>query len=594
MPLLTDDLTTGEPSLALSVVVPAYNERHRIGPTLRDLGAMLARRGGSFELVVVDDGSTDGTSDLIESLARELQGLVLQRVPRNRGKGHAVRVGMLAARGIVRVMCDADGAMSAEQVERLVRPVEVGEADVVIGSRYLHGARTEVKQPLWRRAWSRMVHAVLTRRLIPGIQDAHCGYKAFSAEAAEDIFGSSSVDGWVFDLEVLALAQHLRLRIREVAVTWRDDADSRVQPLLAVRQVVGGYRALRRSLRRHDVGSRRRPGLPLPVLTRIAAAVARAAVDPERPVLVHLCVTRRCNLSCGYCTEYDNHAPHVPLEVLKARIDHLASLGTVMVNLNGGEPLLHPGIVEVVRHVRERGMFAVMNSNGFALRRHLVEALNEAGLIALQVSLDAVRPSETSRKACDLLAPKLRLLQRHARFRVRINTVLGSAADEAAETVQVAAAAMGLGFDAKCSFQRDELGAMLPLSQATKDAYQALKDMRGRSPSLLRESFMDELFTDGKRDWRCRSGARYFWVCEDGLVHFCESSYGDPGTPLADYGLDDVRRHFAMNKSCSSTCAVAYAHQVSRLDARRDQDEESRPVSKCSWMGGAALRSEHR
>lgn len=314
---------------------------------------------------------------------------------------------------------------------------------------------------------------------------------------------------------------------------------------------------------------------------RALLAVVPALADPDRPLMAHVVVTRRCNLACGYCHEYDKAAAPVPLATLCERFDHLARLRTVFVTLTGGEALLHPDIAAVVAAVRARGMIPVMNSNGYLLSRARIEALNAAGLYALQLSIDNVRPNATTVKSLEPLRPKLRLLAAHARFRVRINTVLGSGAPR--EALEVARAVMAYGFEAKCSLVRDGQGRVMPVDAEARAVYDQLAAMRGRAPGYLSEDFQAELIAHGRVEWRCRAGARYFTVCEDGLVHLCESSHGSPGTPLADYGLAELRAAFHMKKSCAPTCAVAYAHQASRLDALRPQAADATTITKRSW-----------
>jgi dolichyl-phosphate beta-glucosyltransferase len=237
-------------SIDVSVIVPAFNEEQRIAPTLRQLDDYLRGSGLAYEIVVVDDGSTDGTVALVESIgARRPAVHVVPTFP-NRGKGHAVRVGMLAARGEVRVLCDADGSIPASQLPRVVAPVMRGEASVAIGSRYADGAQVAIAQPLWRRAWSRLCNQVVQRTLVPGVRDTQCGFKAFSAAAAEAIFSRATIDGWAFDLEALALASRLGHRIVERPVEWRDDARSRVSPLRDFTRVVSEWLRIRRNLRR--------------------------------------------------------------------------------------------------------------------------------------------------------------------------------------------------------------------------------------------------------------------------------------------------------------------------------------------------------
>jgi len=302
---------------------------------------------------------------------------------------------------------------------------------------------------------------------------------------------------------------------------------------------------------------------------RALLGFAAGALDPDRPLLVHLVVTRRCNLSCGYCVEYDHTSAPVPLETLCERVDHLARLRTVTVALTGGETLLHPQVPELVRHVRARGMSATLNTNGLLLTAGRIRALGDAGLLGMQVSVDAVTPNATTKKALRPLLPKLRLLAEHARFRVQVNTVFGAAPPE--EALEVVRTASELGFAAKCSLARRTDGTPLPQDARAREILAEIGRLRGRSLGPLDESFQDALLRDGKLDWKCRAGARFFHVCENGLVHFCGVRMGAPGTPLAEYGVADIRRAFGERKACAVSCPVAYAHQASRLDSFRAQ-----------------------
>jgi MoaA/NifB/PqqE/SkfB family radical SAM enzyme len=316
---------------------------------------------------------------------------------------------------------------------------------------------------------------------------------------------------------------------------------------------------------------------------RVVRGLVACVAEPYRPIMAHLIVTRRCNLSCGYCHEYDKNSEPVATDELKTRIDHLRNLGTVFVTLTGGETLLHPDILELVAYVRECGMTPVMNSNGYLLNRERIEGLNRAGLYAMQISIDNVEPNETSMKSLRPLLPKLEVLAECASFRVRINTVLGSGSPE--DALEVAQKVTELGFDAKCSLVRDEYGALLPLGEEERAVYEQLRGM-DRKSSHLSEDFQLALIDEGKVKWKCRSGARYFTVCEDGLVHLCESSYGSPGKALALYGREQIREAFHAQKSCSSECAVAYAHQASRMDGWRSQ-RNRQEVSKVSWRASS-------
>jgi dolichyl-phosphate beta-glucosyltransferase len=214
--------------MELSLIIPAFNEAHRIGPTLQRAHRFLAARPASFEILVVDDGSTDDTVALVAALAGELPGLRVLCSPANRGKGHAVRLGMRAATGAVRLFADADGSTPIEELELLLQALAAG-ADIAIGSRYLAASRVTRPQPWGRRVWSRLVNRVVQRVLLPGVADTHCGFKAFTAAAAAHTFAACTVDGWSFDLEVLARARAHGFRIQEVPVRWENDARSKAR-----------------------------------------------------------------------------------------------------------------------------------------------------------------------------------------------------------------------------------------------------------------------------------------------------------------------------------------------------------------------------
>jgi dolichyl-phosphate beta-glucosyltransferase len=220
--------------MELSLIIPAFNEAQRIGPTLQRVHRFLAARPASFEIIVVDDGSADDTLALVTALAGELPGLRVLCSPANRGKGHAVRLGMLAASGRVRLFSDADGSTPIDELDPLLQALATG-ADIAIGSRY------------------RVVQLVL----LPGVADTHCGFKAFTAAAAAHIFTACTVDGWSFDLEVLARARAQGLRIQEVPVRWENDERSKARIRQLPREFQHMYR-FRKQLRQVEkkVGGR--------------------------------------------------------------------------------------------------------------------------------------------------------------------------------------------------------------------------------------------------------------------------------------------------------------------------------------------------
>ena len=234
----------------LSIIIPAYNEEHRLPPTIERVARFLTTQPLRTEIIVVDDGSKDDTCGVVERAMSQYPNLRLVRQSPNRGKGAAVRMGMLAARGQIRVMCDADCSMPPEQMPRLLAPIIACESEIAIGSRYVDGARTDVKQPLYRVLWSRLCNKVIQRSLVPGVRDTQCGFKAFTAEAARDLFRRAKIDGWAFDLEILALARRRGYAIKEVGVEWFDDKRSRVNPLKDMWKVIREALIIRRNLKR--------------------------------------------------------------------------------------------------------------------------------------------------------------------------------------------------------------------------------------------------------------------------------------------------------------------------------------------------------
>lgn len=213
----------------LSIVIPAFNEARRIGRTLDELRAALPGSGLSWEIRVVDDGSADGTADIVARLAFEDPRVVLQREP-HRGKGGTVRAGMLGARGALRFMCDADLSMPASELPRFLAAVPA-RCDIAIGSREGAGAR-RVGEPAYRHRMGRVFNRLVRLGALAGIDDTQCGFKMFSREAAEAVFPLTTVDGWAFDIEVLVIARRRGLRVLELPIEWHYREHSQVSMLL--------------------------------------------------------------------------------------------------------------------------------------------------------------------------------------------------------------------------------------------------------------------------------------------------------------------------------------------------------------------------
>ena len=212
--------------VSLSVVIPAYNEATGLPETLRRLSEYLITRPWDWELRVVDDGSTDRTREVVERFRDSQPRVVLQAEP-HRGKGGAVRAGMLAGRADYRFMCDADLSMPVHEIEKFMPPA-LGPTDVAIGSREGVGAR-RVGEPLFRHVAGRIFNASVRLSTIRDIQDTQCGFKMFTAAAAEAIFPHVTIEGWAFDIEVLYIARLRQLRVREVPIEWHFRADSRLR-----------------------------------------------------------------------------------------------------------------------------------------------------------------------------------------------------------------------------------------------------------------------------------------------------------------------------------------------------------------------------
>jgi MoaA/NifB/PqqE/SkfB family radical SAM enzyme len=300
---------------------------------------------------------------------------------------------------------------------------------------------------------------------------------------------------------------------------------------------------------------------------------ARTLTSRKRPLLAHLVVTRYCNLECAYCVEYDKISKPVPLPDLIARVDALAALGVQIVTLTGGEPLSHPGHEAVIRRIRERRMIATTITNGFLLTEKRIAAMNAAGLQELQISIDGVKPDAISKKTLKSLAGKLRLLARHAGFHVNINSVLGISEERTRDALEVAETARSLGFSHTVGVLHDGAGTLAPLSTSQRAVYDALMHAGSPAHFINYLMFQRNLMAGRPNAWRCRAGARYLYICEDGLVHYCSQQRGAPGIPLATYGAADIARAFDTPKACAPFCTVSCVHQASFLDAWRGRQK---------------------
>ena len=297
--------------------------------------------------------------------------------------------------------------------------------------------------------------------------------------------------------------------------------------------------------------------------------IVKGVISTDHPVLAHIIPIRRCNLSCAYCNEYDDYSNPVPLDVMRRRLDCLAELGTTIITLSGGEPMLHPEVDDIIARIRKHGIMAGMITNGYLLTADRVRRLNQAGLEHMQISIDNVRPDDVSKKSLKVLDKKLQLLADHAEFHVNINSVVGGGIHNPTDALEVGRRAVELGFTSTIGIIHDGDGQLQPIKPEEREVYLRMKRMAKRSYAQL-NFFQDNIAHGRPNEWRCRAGARYLYICEDGLVHYCSQQRGYPAKPLEQYNVEDIRREYLTVKGCAPNCTVACAHYTSYMDFWRD------------------------
>ncbi len=293
--------------------------------------------------------------------------------------------------------------------------------------------------------------------------------------------------------------------------------------------------------------------------------IVKALASTKHPILVHIIPNRRCNLACTYCNEYDDVSKPVPLEEMKRRLDTLADMGTSVITISGGEPLMHPDLDEVIRHIRRRGIIAGMITNGFFLNKERIGQLNAAGLEHLQISIDNAMPDEVSKKSLKTLDGRLEMLSQYAVFQVNINSVLGSGVKNPEDALAIAHRAVELGFTSTVGIIHDNNGQLKPLGPRETEIFEEIMALGKRSYSRFND-FQHSVARGKEHNWRCRSGSRYLYICEDGLVHWCSQQRGYPGVPLSEYTTEMRHREYFTEKFCAARCTVSCVQQVGILD----------------------------
>jgi MoaA/NifB/PqqE/SkfB family radical SAM enzyme len=298
---------------------------------------------------------------------------------------------------------------------------------------------------------------------------------------------------------------------------------------------------------------------------RELASIGSALIDTAHPYMAHIVPMRRCNLACTYCNEFDDVSDPVPIDEMERRIDELGRLGTSVITISGGEPLLHPDLDRVIARIRRTGAIAGMITNGYLLMPDRIQRLNRAGLDHMQISIDNVMPDDVSKKSLKVLDAKLKMLAEHADFHVNINSVVGGGIAHPTDALTVSERALALGFSSTIGIIHDGSGQLKPLGEEERTVWNKVRQLTRRSYSRFNH-FQEAIANGQPNDWRCRAGSRYLYICEFGLVHYCSQQRGYPGVPLADYKKSDLKREFLTEKSCAPNCTISCVHQVSYID----------------------------
>jgi len=335
---------------------------------------------------------------------------------------------------------------------------------------------------------------------------------------------------------------------------------------------------------RTDIKKRKR----LQIKFELAQVGVRALLSTRHPILVHMVPMRRCNLACAYCNEYDDHSPPVPTEEMFRRIDKVAELGTSIVTFSGGEPLMHPELDDLIRRVKRHGMIPELLTNAFLLGPERVRRLNDAGLARLQISIDNVKPDDVSKKSLKTIDRKLEHLAEHADFDVNINSVIGAGIPNPEDALYIGRRARALGFTSTVGVIHDGSGQLQALGPGERAVYDEFRKLAAWPMSRF-VSFKDNLVSGKPNDWRCRAGARYLYICEEGLVHRCSQQRGTPGIPLSEYTREHMAAEFDEEKACAPYCTVSCVHAVSVFDNWRSPQRTPPAQEKGSGDGKRRL-----
>ena len=314
----------------------------------------------------------------------------------------------------------------------------------------------------------------------------------------------------------------------------------------------------------------------VPRRIRQAQMIATALKSRHHPIEAQIIPIRRCNLSCTYCNEFDSSSEPVPTAEMIHRVDLLAALGTATITISGGEPLLHPGLDEIIKSIRKHRMIAGLITNGYLLSPKRINRLNQAGLDHLQISIDNVQPDDVSKKSLRVLQKKLCLLAEYAQFDVNVNSVVGSSIRTPEDAVAITQSALELGLSTTMGLIHNNSGVLQPLNRRQRTVFQQIESLKKPfHTAALYNRFHKNLAQGLPNNWHCRAGSRYLYICEDGLVHYCSQQRGHPGIPLEDYGRDDIEREYHTVKGCAPYCTISCVQRGSMVDELREDPIEA-------------------
>jgi hypothetical protein len=296
---------------------------------------------------------------------------------------------------------------------------------------------------------------------------------------------------------------------------------------------------------------------------------ARAMHSPDHPIVAQIVPIRRCNLPAHTVT--NSMPPRSRAPSGDAASHQLArALGTTIITVSGGEPMLHPELDGIIRHIRRRGVIATLITNGYLLTRERIRRFNKAGLDYLQISIDNVAPDETSKKSLKVLDGNLSCCRaRHIRRERQF--VLGGPVRNPTDALTIAERARALGLTSTVGILHDGGGHLRPLAPDHACIYERILAFEQSLFSFAQyDRFQRNTARGLPNDWHCRAGGRFLYICENGLVHYCSQQRGHPGIPLEHYTRHHLKQEGARMKPCTPYCTISCVHQAAMLDAFRE------------------------